>query len=61
MLLHFHLYGLVSSESQNCPSLCSEVGGDPTALQVVLLAVLGFCASGEVDRGLVLFITVNVL
>lgn len=59
--LHFPLYGQESSESPNCLSLCSELGGDPTALQVVLLAALGFCASGEVDCGLVLFITVNVL
>lgn len=35
--------------------------GGPTALQVVLLSALSFCASGEVDGGLVLFVAVDVL
>lgn len=58
----FHSDGLESSELPNCPSLRSEVSkGDPTGLLAGLVSALSFCASGKVNGGFVLFVTVNVL
>lgn len=49
-------------QSRQTVRLCAcRLACDPTGLQVVLLSAFGFCASGEVDGGLVLFIAVDVL